>query len=285
MKQQYNQVYSFPKPFVKWAGGKRQLIPVLEQNLPLKFGTYYEPFLGGGAMLFHIITLSSQQKCRVSDLNSDLILTYVTIRDKVDDLILSLKNHAKGYLKSSKTYYYSVRETSPKNQIEKASRLIFLNRTCFNGLYRVNSKGKFNVPLGRYTNPNITNEENLRTVSEILQNNDVDISCRDFSSIIDDVSKNDFVYLDPPYQPVSNTSNFTSYTNRDFDYEDLKRLNHLCEKLDKKGAKVMLSNSNSKQVSDLFSKKWNKQKIVVNRAINSDSRKRTGHYELLITNY
>jgi len=285
MRQQCDQVLSTPKPFVKWAGGKRQLLPTLEQNFPSRFTTYYEPFLGGGAMLFHILTLSSKQKCRVSDLNSDLVLTYVTIRDRVEDLISSLGAHAKGYAKDSRPYYYSVREANPRSQVEKASRLVFLNRTCFNGLYRVNSKGKFNVPLGRYTNPNIVNEDNLRAVSRILQSNKVDISCRDFSSILGDVSGNDFVYLDPPYQPVSDTANFTSYTNRDFGYGDLERLARLCVDLDGKGVKVMLSNSDSEEVSKLFPKKWSRQRIPANRAINSDSKKRTGHCELLITNY
>ena len=285
MKQQYDQVLSAPKPFVKWAGGKRQLLPTLEQNFPSKFNTYFEPFLGGGAMLFHILTLSSNQKCRVSDLNSDLVLSYVTIRDKVNDLISSLKHHASRYNKDPKTYYYSVRDTNPRSQIEKVSRLIFLNRTCFNGLYRVNSKGKFNVPLGRYTSPNIVNEENLRVVSSILRSSNVDILYRDFSSIFDDVSKNDFVYFDPPYQPVSTTANFTSYTNHDFGIQDLEKLVQLCLDLDKKGAKVMLSNSDSKTVSDMFPAKWKKQKIMANRSINSNSNKRTGHYELLITNY
>ncbi len=280
-----HQVLSAPKPFVKWAGGKRQLLSTLEQCIPSKFATYYEPFLGGGAMLFHILTLSSKQKCKASDLNSDLVLTYVTIRDMVEDLISSLRAHARGYANDSKTYYYSVREASPMSQVEKASRLIFLNRTCFNGLYRVNSRGKFNVPLGKYTNPNIVNEDNLRAVSRILQPSGVDISCRDFSSILSDVSKDDFVYLDPPYQPVSDTANFTSYTDHDFGYEDLRRLAQLCVSLDKKGAKVMLSNSDSKEVSMLFPEKWNMQRIAANRAINSDSKKRTGHCELLITNY
>ena len=183
-------------------------------------------------MLFHVITNSPKQKCAVSDLNSDLVLTYVTIRDKVDELISSLKSHSKKYFKNSKSYYYDVRESEPKFQVEKASRLIFLNRTCFNGLYRVNSKGKFNVPLGRYTNPNIVNEENLRSVNSVLKSKKVGIRCRDFEAILDDVKENDFVYFDPPYQPVSTTANFTSYTNRDFTYDDLKRLCNLCKKLD-----------------------------------------------------
>jgi len=237
-------------------------------------------------MLFHIITNSPKQKCIVSDLNSDLILTYVTIRDRVDELISSLKNHSKNYFKNSKSYYYDIRDLEPRSQVEKASRLIFLNRTCFNGLYRVNSKGKFNVPLGRYTNPNIVNEENLRSVSATLKSRKIQINCRDFSAILDDVKKDDFVYFDPPYQPVSSTANFTSYTNRDFTYEDLKRLSEICTKLDSKGCKFMLSNSNSQEVLEFFSKNsWKIYEIKANRAINSDSRKRTGHSELLIKNY
>ena len=286
MKQQINQLLVTPKPFVKWAGGKRQLIPVLSKNLPKQMGTYYEPFLGGGALLFHILTERNNQKCGISDLNSDLILTYTTIRDKIDDLINSLKNHTKHYKKDPKSYYYSVRETSPRSAVEKTSRLIFLNRTCFNGLYRVNSKGKFNVPLGRYTNPNIVNEENLRSVSQILQTSKVSIQCRDFESVLKDVKKGDFVYFDPPYQPVSNTANFTSYTHKSFTIDDLERLADLCLNLDSKGCKVMLSNSNSNDVEKMFKgKEWSIKKIQANRAINSDSKKRTGHYELLIKNY
>ena len=169
MKQTYRQILVTPKPFVKWAGGKRQLITTLNPNLPDSFGTYFEPFLGGGALLFHMLTERNGQKCSISDLNSDLVLAYTTIRDRVDSLISSLKNHERNYQKDSKSYYYSVREHNPRSEIEKTSRLLFLNRTCFNGLYRVNSKGKFNVPLGKYTNPNIVNEENLRSVSNILQ--------------------------------------------------------------------------------------------------------------------
>ena len=286
MKQQYDQLLVTPKPFVKWAGGKRQLIPTLVRNLPENFGTYYEPFLGGGALLFHILTERYGKKCQVSDLNSDLILTYLTIRDKIDDLIKSLKNHEKKYYQNSSSYYYSIRESNPKHEIEKASRLIFLNRTCFNGLYRVNSKGRFNVPLGKYTNPNIVNEENLRSVSKILKINHISLKCRDFETILRDAKKDDLIYLDPPYQPVSHTSNFTSYTNKDFAYDDLLRLAKFCMKLDSKGCKVLLSNSNSKNVSELFSNKpWKVSKIKANRAINSNSQKRKGHFELLIKNY
>ena len=286
MKSQYSQISTTePKPFVKWAGGKRQLIPILSREFPQKYGTYYEPFLGGGAVLFHLLSQSPNQKCSVSDLNSDIVLAYVTIRDRVDELISSLKNYSKKYFENKDSYYYKVREKEPKEQIEKTSRLIFLNRTCFNGLYRVNSKGKFNVPLGRYSNPNIVNEENLRAASNILQSKKISIKCRDFSSILDDAKKDDFVYFDPPYQPVSQTANFTSYTNRDFNLEDLKRLADLCNDLDSKGCKVVLSNSNTSEVKDMFDKSWQIKTIEANRAINSDSKKRTGHSELVIKNF
>ncbi|MFB5609879.1 MAG: DNA adenine methylase [Nitrosarchaeum sp.] len=286
MKQQYDQILVTPKPFVKWAGGKRQLIPILHQNLPESFGTYYEPFLGGGALLFHILMEKNGQKCSISDLNSDLVLAYATIRDKIDALIASLKNHEKNYQKDSTSYYYSIRQSNPRSEIEKTSRLIFLNRTCFNGLYRVNSKGKFNVPLGKYSNPNIVNEENLYAVSSILQSNRISIKCRDFEAVLRDAKKGDLVYFDPPYQPVSTTANFTSYTNKDFTYEDLSRLAELCLKLDSRGCNVLLSNSNSKEVADFFSERpWKITKIAANRSINSNSKKRTGHFELLIKNY
>ena len=174
MAQEYSQiVLSEPKPFVKWAGGKRQLMSELEKNFPTKFGTYLEPFLGGGAVMFDLLTKEPNLKCNVSDLNSDLVLAYITIRDRLEKLIESLENHSKNYHEDSTGYYYEVRSQEPKNQIEKVSRLLFLNKTCFNGLYRVNSKGKFNVPLGRYTNPNIVNNENLQAVSKTLQSDKI----------------------------------------------------------------------------------------------------------------
>ncbi len=286
MKQQYDQILVTPKPFVKWAGGKRQLIPILNQNLPESFGTYYEPFLGGGALLFHILTDKNGQKCSISDLNSDLVLAYTTIRDRIDALITSLKNHEKNYQKDSESYYYSIRESNPRSEIEKTSRLIFLNRTCFNGLYRVNRKGKFNVPLGKYSNPNIVNEENIRAVSHILQSSRTAIKCRDFEAVLRDAKKGDLIYFDPPYQPVSATSNFTSYTTKDFTYDDLTRLAELCLKLDSRGCNVLLSNSDSQEVADIFAKNpWKITRISANRSINSNSKKRTGHFELLIKNY
>ena len=286
MAQEYQQIAVEPKPFVKWAGGKRQLLAELEKSFPKQFGTYFEPFLGGGALLFDLLAKKPNLKCSVSDLNSDLVLAYVTIRDKLGRLIESLENHSKNYHNDSTGYYYEVRKQEPKSQIEKVSRLLFLNKTCFNGLYRVNSKGKFNVPLGRYTNPNIVNRENLTTVSKFLQSDKIKISCRDFESILNDAKKGDFVYFDPPYQPVSDTANFTSYTHRDFTEDDLQRLADLANQLNSKGSHVLLSNSNTKIVKKIFSsKKWKVKEIAVNRAINSNSQKRTGHKEVLIKNY
>jgi DNA adenine methylase len=285
VSQQYHLTAS-PKPFVKWAGGKRQLIPQIEKHLPEKFSSYFEPFLGGGALLFHLLSENENLKGYVSDLNSDLILSYVTIRDNLSSLLKSLQKHSDNYFSDSKSYYYSVRESNPKSQIEKVSRLLFMNRTCFNGLYRVNSKGKFNVPLGRYSNPNIVQEENLMSVNQFFNHNKIIIKCQDFSSTVEKAKKGDFVYFDPPYQPVSKTANFTSYTNGNFGLNDLKRLAKVSNELTKKGVNVLLSNSSSKQVREMFSANhWKIIKIDANRAINSDSNKRTGHSELLIKNY
>ena len=287
MKQQYKQIIALlPKPFVKWAGGKRQLLPILSQHIPKNFDTYFEPFLGGGAVLFHLISKNSQLKCFVSDLNSTLILSYVTIRDKVDELIMSLEEHSENYFKNPEEYYYQIRDNNPKNQIDQVSRLVFLNKTCFNGLYRVNSKGKFNVPIGKYVNPNIVNKENLQILSHVLQSKGISIKCEDFTTALRKAHEGDFVYLDPPYQPVSSTANFTSYTNDNFDYKDQERLFVEFKKLDSKGCKIMLSNSKSQEVIDLFSEySKNIIEINTNRFINSNSKKRTGHTEILIKNY
>lgn len=286
MRQQYGQVLGTPRPFVKWAGGKRQLLPVLRDCLPESFGTYHEPFIGGGALLFDILAGRPAQRCVISDLNSDLVLAYSIIRDRIDDLVRSLKAHERGYRADPERYYYSVRDAGPRSGVEKTSRLLFLNRTCFNGLYRVNSRGRFNVPLGRYSNPSIVNEDNLRAVSGALSSGRVSIKCRDFGAVLDDARRGDLVYFDPPYQPVSRTASFTSYTSRDFTEEDLGRLAGLCSDLDSRGCRVLLSNSDSEVVAEMFSgRPWRVSRVRANRAINSDSKKRTGHHELLIKNY
>lgn len=286
MKQEYSLISSAPKPFVKWAGGKRQLLPVIAKHVPQKFERYFEPFLGGGALFFNLVYKGRDSKWLLSDLNSDLVLSYVTIRDRVKELISALELHSTSYFKNQSSYYYKIRESEPKGQIEKVSRLLFLNKTCFNGLYRVNSKGKFNVPLGKYVNPNIVSKENLITVSEILRSKDISIKCQDFEAALKNATDGDFVYLDPPYQPVSETSNFTSYTNGSFDYSDQERLCAKFKALDKKGVKVLLSNSKSEEIMNLFEEfSDNIIEINANRFINSVSQRRTGHTELLIKNY
>ncbi len=284
MTRQYGQVLVGAKPFVKWAGGKRRLLHVLDANLPESFGAYHEPFLGGGALLFHVLAKGDGHRCHASDLNRDLVSAYHTIRDSVDELVSSLRDRESRYQKDPKRYYYSVRASRPGNAVERASRLLFLNRTCFNGLYRVNSKGMFNVPLGRYSRPNIVNEGALRAASQALRSGGASITCGDFASAAGRAGRGDLVYLDPPYQPVSETANFTSYTDRDFD--DLDRLFGLCEELHSRGCMVMLSNSDSGEVSGLFSGgPWDVRRIPVSRSINSDAKKRSGHHELLIKNY
>ncbi len=285
MKQEY-LISVVPKPFVKWAGGKRQLLPIIANHIPSKFERYFEPFLGGGAVFFSLVTKERKTKWLLSDLNSDLVLSYITIRDKVRELVSSLENHAENYSKNSSVYYYKIREANPKNDVDRVSRLIFLNKTCFNGLYRVNSKGKFNVPIGRYVNPNIVNKENLIEVSTILQSKDISIKCQDFEDALKVAGPGDFVYLDPPYQPVSTTASFTNYTDSDFDFGDQKRLYAKFKSLDKKGVKVLLSNSHSEDIIELF-KEFSDGIIEINanRFINSVSQKRTGHTELLIKNY
>jgi DNA adenine methylase len=286
LKQEYQLISVAPKPFVKWAGGKRQLLPVIANHIPSKFERYFEPFLGGGAVFFSLVSKERKTKWHISDLNSDLVLSYVTIRDNVKDLVSSLETHAENYSKNQSTYYYKIRETNPKNGIDRVSRLIFLNKTCFNGLYRVNSKGKFNVPVGRYINPNIVNKENLFEVSKVLQSKDVSIKCQDFEDALKGVGQGDFVYLDPPYQPVSSTASFTSYTDSNFDFSDQERLYAKFKALDKKGVKVLLSNSKSDEIVKLF-REFSDGIIEINanRFINSVSQKRTGHTELLIKNY
>lgn len=285
MKQEYRLISSTPKPFVKWAGGKRQLLPTIANHIP-KFERYFEPFLGGGAVFFSLISQDRDAKWFVSDLNSDLVLSYVTVRDRVKELIHAMELHSVNYFKNPSSYYYKIRESNPKGEIDKVSKLIFLNKTCFNGLYRVNSKGKFNVPLGKYINPNIVNKESLLAVSETLQSKEVSIKCQDFERALKNAVSGDFVYMDPPYHPVSETASFTSYTEGDFDYKDQERLCAKFKALDRKGVKVLLSNSKSPEILDLFEEFSDGIiEINANRFINSISKKRTGHTELLIKNY
>ncbi len=288
MKQQqyYLQINHAPKPFVKWVGGKRQLMTHLQKKLCKNMNNYFEPFLGGGALFFNLSYNLERINFNISDLNSELILSYVVIRDQVQELIEALQNHSYYYALNSKDYYYYVRKSKPKNQVDVASRLIFLNKTCFNGLYRVNGDGKFNVPLGKYSKPNIINKENLLNISNLLQTKKVSIKCSDFFDIYKDTQKNDFVYLDPPYYPISTTANFTSYTSNNFKLTDFCRLVDLSEKLHDLGCNIMISNSNTQFILDSFSSShWHISYFETNRSINSNPKNRKHCSELIITNY
>ncbi len=279
-----------PRPFVKWAGGKRQLLPVLSANMPESFGRYFEPFLGGGALFFHVMGGSGGRPCHVSDLNPDLILSYVTIRDSADELVRALRGHESRYREDPESYYYRVRDEYNAGRdcdaVDTVSRLIFLNKTCFNGLYRVNSRGRFNVPLGRYANPNIADAKNIFAISRALNSPNLEIACQDFGVVARSARKGDLVYFDPPYVPLSETASFTRYTGCDFGLDDQKKLADLCVTLDEMGCNVLLSNSNSDIVSEMFAdESWTVERVQASRCINSDSRRRSGHHELLIRNY
>lgn len=274
------------RPIVKWAGGKRQLLPVLKQKMPKAFGAYYEPCVGGGAVLFSMLRSRPPGSCHASDINSDLICTYLTVKDHIDELICKLKEHDSNFQANRKEYYYQVRAQDPSSWQDRAARLIFLNKTCFNGLYRVNKRGKFNVPMGSYVNPKIVNESNLRKVSDMLKDAQATFGVRDFSEASSRAKAGDLVYFDPPYHPISRAGNFTSYTNADFSYKDLCRLSDTCKELDEMGCYVMHSNSCAPEVSALFEdKSWNVTQVDAARMINSDASNRVGHHELLITNF
>lgn len=276
-----------PKPFVKWVGGKRQLLKQFRsmglyppEGFDINSGAYFEPFVGGGAVFFDLLP----EKSYLSDLNSDLITTYNAVKNNVDDLIRALK-----LFKYEKEFFLQVRAMNSKRllDIDIAARFIYLNRTCFNGMYRVNSKGEFNVPFGKYSNPLICDEQNLRRVSKALKN--VEIRCQDYKYVLDFAKRNDFVYFDPPYYPVNVTSSFTSYTKESFLDKEQKELRDTYLKLHKRGCFVMLSNSNTPFINMIYSEikkhgiKINK--VMAGRAINSNSSKRGKISEVLITNY
>lgn len=266
---------SYPRPFVKWAGGKTQLLSRLITKVPSNFSCYYEPFLGGGALFFSILP----ERAVLADKNWELINAYIIIRDHVEELIESLKKH-----KNEKEYFYYIRSLDPNNlsPVERASRFIYLNKTCYNGLWRVNSKGKFNVPFGRYKNPKICDEPNLRTISEVLK--DKTILCADFEEAVAKAKRGDFIYFDPPYFPLNPTASFTKYTKEDFNIDDQKRLAAVFEELDKRGCFVLLSNSDTDTIRTLY-KGYNIQRVEANRFINCKGSRRKGVYELIISNY
>ncbi len=281
-------IYQTPRchPFVKWAGGKSQLIPQIIHLMPAKFTRYFEPFLGGGAVFFHIA--SYNRNAFLSDINTDLINAYKVIRDHVEELIPALNYHQNEYNKSPKKYYYDLRDSAQVlNKIDSAARFIALNKTCYNGLYRVNKNGLFNVPIGRYKNPIICNADNLRNMSVVLKQSGSNLGVNDYKKIlVEKAEKDDFIYLDPPFHPISNTANFTSYTNNGFTLEDQKQLAIIFNELTRRGCRLLLSNSNTEEIRRLYSDYSHLTEVTtVNRSINAVASKRVGHTELLIRNY
>lgn len=275
------------KPFVKWVGGKRQLLKQFRKlglyppdGFDTSKNTYYEPFVGGGAVFFDLLP----QSAVLSDMNNELVVTYNVIKNNVEELIKSLKKH-----KNEKEYFLKIRAKKVEDltDIEIASRFIYLNRTCFNGLYRVNQQGGFNVPFGLNKNPLICDEENLRKVSISLKK--VSIIHQDYKNVLRKAKKGDFIYFDPPYYPVSKTSSFTSYTKNSFLDKEQRELRDTFFELHKRGCFVMLSNSDTpfikKIYSELKDKKIKISKVEAGRAINSKGSGRGKITEVLITNY
>lgn len=290
------------KPFVKWVGGKSQLIDELEKMLSANeektFTKYCEPMVGGGALLFNVLSKYDFEELYISDINPELINAYNAIKNNVDKLVTELKEMQLAFLpmdeNGRKFYYYSIRDKfntiklTDVTAINKAAYFIFLNKTCFNGLYRVNKKGQFNVPMGAYKNPTICDEENLLNISKVLKN--VTIVCGDYSLAKDFIDQNTFVYLDPPYRPISETAAFTSYNSDTFDDSEQIRLAKFIDEINLKGSKIVLSNSDPKNVNkndtffdDLY-KEYKIKRVSATRMINSKADNRGKINELLICN-
>lgn len=268
-------------PFLKWVGGKRQLMGDIEPLLPTKISTYYEPFIGGGAVFLN----QQPKKAVINDYNAELINVYQVVRDDVEALIQDLATH-----QNEPEYFYSIRAQDRQegfdqlSALKRASRVIYLNKTCFNGLYRVNSSGEFNTPFGRYKSPNIINETVLRAVSNYLQNNDIQLLSGDFEEALKGARKGSFVYLDPPYDPISKSSNFTGYVEGGFGTDQQERLRDVCLRLDRKGVKFLLSNSATSLVKSLY-RDFEIIEVGAKRQINSVASKRGEVTEVLVRNY
>ncbi len=269
------------RPFLKWAGGKRQLVPELLKYVPDTYSRYYEPFIGGGALL---LTLQPET-ATISDRNSELINCYQIVKDSVDDLIQNLQQH-----RNEKDYFYEVRswdrqtEFANKTAAQRAARIIFLNKTCYNGLFRVNSKGQFNAPFGRYKNPTIADKTVLRRVSAYLNRANVTIYQADFAMAVANAGKGDFVYFDPPYDPVSTTASFTGYYRNGFNRTEQQRLKAVVDDLTVCGCKVLLSNAYTEFIQDLY-QDYRCVRVSATRAINSNATKRGKVDEILVMNY
>ncbi|MDD3150609.1 MAG: DNA adenine methylase [Candidatus Gastranaerophilales bacterium] len=266
-------------PVIKWAGGKRQLLFEIQKNMPKSYKRYFEPFIGGGAVFFE----TQPKNAYISDINEELVNLYSVIQNNPNDLIENLYKY-----ENSKEYFLKIRGIDRESKykkwsaIQKASRFIYLNRTCFNGLYRVNSKGEFNVPFGNYSNPRIVDEDNILNCSKLLK--ETEIKCADFSAILNCVEKGDFVYFDPPYVPLNDTSSFTSYTKEGFGIDMQFKLRDVCDELDSKGVKFLLSNSDTKIINELYLS-YNIKKVFASRAINANAKGRGKIMEVLVRNY
>jgi len=292
------------KPFLKWAGGKGQLLDKIKEYYPFEEGNitrYAEPFIGGGAVLFDILSKYQLDEVYISDINADLINTYRAIRDDVDKVIGFLKSMEEKFLsfeiEERKNYFYQQRDrfNSLKSEnynivdLEKAALMIFLNKTCFNGLYRVNKKGLFNVPMGSYKKPTICDEKNLRAVSECLQN--VIIVYGDYKQSESFIDRRTFVYFDPPYRPITESASFTAYTEYDFNDKEQIELAEFVNKIDKMGAKIVISNSDPKNIDEndnFFDEIYSShmiKRVDATRMINSNAKKRGKIKELLISNF
>ena len=304
------EISTMARPFLKWAGGKKQLLEEFDKRFPSdllsgQINKYVEPFVGGGAVLFHVLQEFEFDESHIYDANEELILVYSVVQKDVDGLIEKLRVLQSLYLEldeeGRKEFFYDVRlkfnenkskidfETYGVDWVERASELIFLNRTCFNGLFRVNSKGEFNVPMGRYKNPKIVDEENLQNASIVLKN--VIIHHGDFEDCKSVVDERTFVYFDPPYRPISKTSSFNSYSKDSFDDESQIRLARFYKKLHLKGAKLMLSNSDPKNENpddhffeDIYPE-FKIERVPAKRMINAKGSGRGSINELIITNY
>ena len=268
-------------PVLKWVGGKRQLFGEIKKHIP-EYKTYYEPFLGGGAVFFGL----QPERAVVNDINASLMCVYQVIRDHTEELIKLLKQH-----KNEADYFYKIRnwdrdkETYEKrSSVEKAARIIYLNKTCYNGLFRVNHAGEFNAPFGRYKNPNIVNEEAILAMGSYLRQPGITLMKTDFEKALERVQKEDFIYFDPPYDPVSDSANFTGYDKRGFDRKEQIRLKLMCDKLNRKGIRFLLSNSATDFIFDLY-KEYTIEIVKAKRSVNSKADRRGEVDEVLIRNY
>ncbi|MEE9227292.1 MAG: DNA adenine methylase [Acidobacteriota bacterium] len=271
-----------PHPFLKWAGGKGQLLEQFLPLIPSGFRGYVEPFAGSAAVFFRVANGGRTSRRLLADSNQELVNCYRVVRDQVEEVIRILRNHQKLH---GNDHYYETRAVRPETlpEVDRAARMIYLNRTCYNGLYRVNSKGLFNVPIGRYVNPRICDAANLRLVSHALRG--CELLDKPFEEAPEYCRGGDLVYLDPPYQPISATSKFTSYTAGQFTAEDQERLASVFTELDRNGCLLMMSNSDSPLIRKLYRARFRIRTVRARRAINSRSDRRGPIRELLICNY